>query len=160
MNIRNVTEYDIPKWKKLSHEYDEYVLELVSDLTEWYDGNGSEGSLSFDSYMDSKIKRKEAFIAVDNNDNCLGIIAFSYRRNYITFLGVSENMDVKNIGDKLLSHAFTLMENHKPIFINESDSKSDRIRQHIELLKENNFVQNGKTLENGVPVNIFVKSPN
>ena len=80
---------DIPKWECLSLEHDKYVKELVSDITEWYEGN--ENSMSFKIYMESKIKQKEAFMAVDYNGNCLSIIAFSYKNNNITFFGISNN---------------------------------------------------------------------
>ena len=156
MEIRIITKMDIHKWIKLSSEFDKYVKELVSDLTEWY--NGNEHSPSFEVYMESKINQEEAFMAVDNNDNCLGIIAFSRKRNYITFFAISENMDVKNIGNKLFSYVFTLMDKKKPIYINEINSKSDRIKQYIELFMENGFIQEGHSLENGVPVYIFIKN--
>ena len=75
MKIRLVTEADITKWQTLSAEYDSYVKESVQDLSEWYCGN--DNSPEFTSYMQSKILQKEAYIAVDSNDSCLGIISFS-----------------------------------------------------------------------------------
>ena len=87
MKIRLVNHNDIPKWWALSREYDCYVKEIVSDLTEWYDGNDT--SPAFDAYIQSKIKKSEAFIAVDALDNCLGIIAVSVNNNRITFFGIS-----------------------------------------------------------------------
>ena len=155
MEIKLVIKEDISKWKNLSLEHDKYVKELVSDLTEWYEGN--ENSISFDKYMESKINQKEAFIAVDNKNNCLGIIAFSYKRNYITFFGITEDMDIEIIGNKLLHYVFELMDKNKPISINAINSKSEWIMKYIEVYIKNGFVFNGNTLENGVPVNIYAK---
>jgi len=157
MNIRLATKMDIPKWKKLSQEHDKYVLEIVSDLTEWYEGN--DVSESFDFYMESKISKNEAFIAIDENDNCLGIAAFSYKRNYITFLGVSDNYNIKLIGKELLIFIISLMDEKKPIFVNEINSKSEKIIQYIGLYIENGFIKNGNTKENGVPVDVYIKNP-
>ena len=39
MNIRLITEEDIPKWEKLSIEHDCYVKELNSGFAEWYAEN-------------------------------------------------------------------------------------------------------------------------
>ena len=54
MVIKTVCFSDIPTWVLLSKEYDEYVREVVPDLTEWYGGNGAT-SLSFDDYMKRKL---------------------------------------------------------------------------------------------------------
>ena len=159
MNIRFVTKMDIPKWRKLSNEHDKYVLEIVSDLTEWYEGNGTDISQSFDFYMESKIKQNEAFISIDENDNCIGIVAFSYKRNYITFFGVSDNSIIKVIGNELLIHVLSLMDKEKPIFVNEINSKSDKIMQYVGLYIENGFKKNGNAIENGVPVDVYIKNP-
>ena len=155
MEIKLVNSEDIQKWKNLSFEYDKYVKELVSDLTEWYEGG--ENSMSFDEYIERRINQKEAFMAIDNNDNCLGIVAISYKRNYITFFGISENMDIEIIGNKLLHYVFKKLDINKPISINEIKSKSEWILKHNELYNKNGFVLNGDTIENGVPVYVYIK---
>ena len=94
MQIRIVTEADIPLWQALSSEYDDYVRELVGDLTKWYKGNDKDdNSIAFDAYMKSKVISQEAFIATNNSEDCLGIIAFSKQNNRITFFGVSKFAD-------------------------------------------------------------------
>jgi len=157
MKIRLVTEVDIPKWEYLSSEYDHYIKELVSDLTEWYEGN--DNFPSFKSYMESKINKNEAFMAVDNSDNCLGIIAFSYKNNNITFFGISYKAELKIVGTELLYYAINLLDKTKSIHINEIASTSEWIKQHKELFINIGFIQKGNSLENGVPVTTFVKYP-
>jgi hypothetical protein len=155
MEIRHVTEVDIPKWEHLSSEYDRYVKELVSDLTEWYEGN--DNSPSYKSYMLSKINKKEAFMAVDNSDNCLGIIAFSYKNNNITFFGISYEAELKIVGTELLYYAINLLDKTKSIHINEIASTTEWIKQHKELFINIGFTQKENSLENGVPVITFEK---
>jgi len=158
MEIKLVNNEDIPKWECLSLEHDKYVKELVSDITEWYEGN--ENSISFKKYMESKIKQKEAFMAVDYNGNCLGIIAFSNKNNNITFFGISNNVNIEIIGNKFFSYVFSLLDKNKSININLMNSKSEWINKYKEIIIKNGFVFCGNTVENGVPVNTFVKSPN
>ena len=155
MKVKIITEEDIPKWELLSFEHDIYVKELVSDITEWYEGN--ENSPSYKVYMESKIRQKEAFMVIDIFGNCLGIIAFSKKSNRITFFGISKNGDIKIIGNLLLSHGIKLLDKKRKIGINLMCSKSDWINQYRELYIENGFVQTGDALENGVPVNVFEK---
>ena len=76
MQIRLVTASDILAWMELSAEHDQYVLELVPDLTEWYEGDG-ESSPAYDDYMQFKISKNEAYMAVSPNGYCLGVAAVS-----------------------------------------------------------------------------------
>ena len=153
MEIRLVNNNDISKWEYLSFEHDKYVKELVSDLSEWY--NGNENSISFNKFMESKINKNEAFMATDENDNCLGIIAFSYKNNNITFFGISNNTNIEFIGNKLLSHILNLLDKNNSIYVNLIKSKSNWINRYKELFINNGFILYGDTIENGVPVNIY-----
>ena len=59
---------------------------------------------SFLSYMDSKITKHEALIAVDRMSNeCLGIIGFSRTNNRISWFAVTEQYRNKGIGTRLLN---------------------------------------------------------
>ncbi len=157
MKIKIVINADIPKWLALSHEHDCYVKELVADLTEWY--NGNDNSPSYDSYMQSKIDKKEAFMAVASDNDCMGIIAISKRSNRITFFAISHNADMQTIGYALINCALELLDNSKPIYINEIASISERIRSYKKLFLNNGFIYHCDSLENGVPVETFVKQP-
>jgi hypothetical protein len=160
MEIRLLTMEDINAWEKLSYEYDCYVKELVPDLTEWYEGNGTKDSLSFKFYMEDKIIKKEAFMAMDQYKNCLGIVAFSRENNRITFFGISHNADIKNIGNLLLKHALNQLDKNKDISINEIANNTDWIQKCKEIILENGFIQEEDSLENGVPVNTFKRKGN
>jgi hypothetical protein len=144
MKIRILTKIDIPTWIKLSMEYDKYVLELVPDLTEWYEGNNND-SQSFKAYMDRKIYQKEAFMAIDNYNNCLGIIALSYSNNRITFYGISHNADLNNTGKILLNYAVNQLDQNKSIYMNEISSNSEWIEQNKKIIEEIGFVKSGNT---------------
>ena len=157
MQIRTVTDSDIPQWLELSAEYDPYVKESVSDLSEWYGGN--ETSPAYDFYMRSKISQREAFMAVDNADNCLGIIAFSKKNNRITFFAVSHCADFPVVADALFCRAFGLLDISKPVFISEIISAADWMRLHHEFYRNLGFAFYSDTIENGVPVKTLVKLP-
>jgi len=157
VKTRLVDNTDIPKWMALSQEYDCYVRELVTDLTEWYDGN--ETSIAFGDYMDSKINKQEAFMAVDATDGCLGIIAVSKSNNRITFFAVSHKADFQTAGHELLKYALKSIDNSKPISINQITSTSPHIQKHRDLYNDFGFYYSCDSVENGVPVNTFVKTP-
>ena len=83
VRIKSVGLSDIFVWTALSNEYDIYVKEIVSDITEWYEGN--ETSTSFNDYMKAKIHQNEAFMATGANGTCCGIVAISKTNNRITY---------------------------------------------------------------------------
>jgi hypothetical protein len=153
MEIRLLSFEDIEKWVNLSSEYDHYVKELVPDLTEWYKGNKEEPS--FDFYMESKIKQKEAFMAIDDFDNCLGIVAISKKNNRITFFAISHSSDIDIVGNLLLKHVIKLLDKNKEITINLITSICDWIKKCKDIILENSFIQKEDSLENGVSVNTF-----
>jgi inorganic pyrophosphatase len=157
MKIRIVKNIDIPKWVALSHEYDCYVLELVPDLSEWYDGNDT--SISYGDYMDAKIAKQEAYMVVDTADSCLGTIAISKKYNRITFFAVSHIADFQTTGHELLKHALNNLDDSKPVSINQITSTSPHIQKHRDLFQEFGFTYSCDSVENGVPVNTFIKLP-
>jgi hypothetical protein len=52
------------------------------------------------------------------------------------------------------------LDKNKSININLMNSKSEWINRYKEIIMKNGFVFYGNTVENGVPVNTFIKSPN
>jgi len=157
MKTRIVTEVDIPKWQALSAEYDHYIKESVPDLSEWYGGN--DDSPEFNSYMQAKIAQQEAFMAVDCNDFCLGVIAFSKKSNRITFFAVSHNADFFIAANALFYCAFDFLNCSNSIYINEIISTSEWMEFHKKLYHQLDFVFLCDAFENGVPVRTLVKSP-
>lgn len=152
MLIRTVTVCDIPAWRALSSEYDRYVSELVGDIGEWYEGGN--GSPAFIDYMNAKISKQEAFMAVSDGDRCLGIIAVSRQNNRITFFGISRGIDI-SAARSLLLYALTELDASRDIFINLLDSPSAWIDQHRAILTGLGFEYVENSLENNVPVKVF-----
>ena len=156
MLIRLVDHSDIPKWLSLSNEYYCYVKELTHDLSEWYDGNDT--SPTFDDYMQAKIEQQEAFMAVDDLDNCLGIIAISKKNNRVTFFGVSHSTDFQAVGHELLRYALCILDNSAPVYINEIANPSPHIQKHGKLYTSIGIEYSCESIENGVPVNTYIRS--
>lgn len=72
---------------------------LIENIDIFYKG--------FDSYMKSKIKKNEAYMAIDDNlKQCMGIVAFSKTYNRITFLGVFKLFDFISVAAKLIDFTF------------------------------------------------------
>lgn len=158
IKIKPITQQDIPIWIALSHEYDDYVRELVSDLTEWYEGN--ESDLAFTDYMNSKIEKNEAFMATDNNEKkCLGIVAFSRTYNRITFFGISHSQDYNLVGKILMSYVLNQLNTKLEIAINIIKSAAQHIEKERELIEKYGFIYISSELENGVPVDKMMKQP-
>ena len=155
MNVRLITEEDLPMWEELSLELDCYVKEFYSGFSEWNAENRQYST--YRKYLESKIKQKEAYMAADIFDNCLGAIAFSKKRNYITFFGISQNANVQTIGDILLSHAIKLLDKDRNILTKLICCNLDLINQYIKLFKENGFRETGLLVKNGIPFKTFLK---
>lgn len=156
--IRTITEADIPMWIALSKEHDDYVRELVSDLTQWYEGN--ETAMAFIDYMKAKIEQQEAFMATDSSEKmCYGIVAFSKKHNRITFFGISHNQDYYLVGDLLMCYALNQLNRSKEITINVIKSTAPQIEMEREFIKKCGFVYIDSEFENGVPVDKMMKQP-
>ena len=152
MRIKTVDYSDIPQWVELSKEYDCYILDIVPNLAEWYGGNG-DTSISFDKYMDSKINKGEAFMAVSEDGDCCGIIAISIANNRITFFGVSHKYNFFEIGTLLLEYALTKLNDRSNITKNIVRSNAEPFKKEHELFSKYGFSFSHDDLENGVPVN-------
>jgi len=157
MKMKNVEPSDIPVWTALSQEYDRYVKELVSDLTEWYEGNAE--SISYTDYMNAKIQKNEAFMATDKSSICCGIIAISKTNNRITFFAVSHHCDFTEAGKALLTHALSELRTNRDITVNIIKSDAEQIQKQYTLFRQYDFAFFTDGIENGVPVNCLKRSP-
>lgn len=151
MKIKTVDYSDIPHWVSLSKEYDVYIQEIVPNLTEWYEGNGTS-SISFEDYMDSKISKGEAFMALGEDNSCRGIVAVSIANNRITFFGISHKYDFYEVGDFLLTHALSKLDISANITTNIVKSNAEPFQKEHALFNKYNFAYLYDGLENGVPV--------
>ena len=156
MRIKVMDNSDIPAWVELSKEYDTYILEIVPNLTEWYEGNG-ELSISFDKYMDSKIIKSEAFMAIGGDGSCCGIIAVSVANNRITFFGVSHKCEFMEVGDLLLKYALSKLSVDLSITTNIVKSDAEPFQKEHALFDKYGFTFSHYGLENGVPVSCMEK---
>lgn len=103
MLIREVTFDDISGWLKLAAEVEPVFQGSMVDSREFY------------SYMEAKIKKREALMALDrNNDNALmGIIGFSRTNNRISWFAVFYKYRNKGVGSKLLECALNQLDRTK-----------------------------------------------
>ena len=151
MRIKTVDYSEIPQWVELSKEYDCYILDIVPNLIEWYEGNG-DTSVSFDKYMDSKISKDEAFMAISEDSDCCGIIAISIANNRISFFGVSLKFNFMEVGILLLEHALSKLDVRLKITTNIVKSDAEPFKKEYELFSKYGFTFSHDDLENGVPV--------
>jgi hypothetical protein len=155
MKIKTLSLSDIPTWILLSKEYDRYVQELVSNLTEWYEGN--ESAISFDNYMQAKISKHEAFMATEKSGGCFGIAAISKTNNNITFFGIAHNYNFYEVGSLLLAHALSMLNAMATIKTNIIKSDAEQIQKQRTLFEKYGFVFSHDDIENGVPVSCMKK---
>ena len=140
----------------LSREYDKYILEIVPDLTEWYEGNG-DTLISYEKYMDAKISKGEAFMAVTEENDCCGIIAISIKNNRISFFGISEKHNFKKAGEMLLKHALSMFDTESDIISNIIDSNAKPFQMQFELFIKHGFIFSHNGFEHGVPIKCMVR---
>lgn len=153
MIIRAVTIDDIQAWLDLSHEWDDQVSTLIHDISVFYDG--------FDNYMESKIKKNEALMAVDKTSyQCLGVVAFSKTNNRISYFGVSKNTDFHTVGSKLMEVALNQLDMTKEISVNVFKTDLIPVQQERSLYESFGFTEIDNTIfEAGVPACLMKKSP-
>jgi hypothetical protein len=141
-----MTRDDLEIWSTFAHETsDNIIKELIPDMKVFYEG--------FDIYMESKIKKQEAYMAIDIfSKNCVGIIAFSQRHNRITFLGILDRVDYEVVGCKLMDKAFEMLDCTKEISTNVLLGDCEPLRQEKRLFEKYGFVEtDNSTIEASVP---------
>lgn len=107
MLIRWATDEDKPAW-----------TELADNVADIFRNPTMSTDKDFIEYMDGKLSKFEALIAVDRmSSNCLGIIGFSRTYNRITWFGVFEQYRGKGIGTRLLSTALRQLDNTREITV-------------------------------------------
>lgn len=107
MLIRWATAEDKPAW-----------IELAKDVSDIFGHTNMSTDSDFLEYVDNKLSKNEALIAVDRmSNNCLGIIGFSRRNNRITWFGVFEKYRNRGAGMRLLTTALRQLDNSKDITV-------------------------------------------
>lgn len=107
MLIRWAKKEDKTAWIQLSDN----VAQIFGNPTMSTDND-------FIHYMDRKLSKFEALIAIDRmSGSCLGIIGFSRTYNHITWFGVFEQYRNKGIGTRLLSTALRQLDNTTAITV-------------------------------------------
>lgn len=107
MLIRWVTIWDKSVWQR-----------LAGTVAELFDSPNMPLEPSFLSYMDAKISKYEALIAVDRmSGEGLGIIGFSRANNRISWFAVFEQHRSKGVGTRLLNTALRHLDNTKDITV-------------------------------------------
>lgn len=107
MLIKWAANDDIPAWRALAGDV-AYVFGDAAMATD----------AKFNEYMESKISKFEALIAVDRaSGDCLGVIGFSRTYNRISWFGVFERHRGKGIGKRLLATALRQLDNTKEISV-------------------------------------------
>ncbi|MDF2505443.1 GNAT family N-acetyltransferase [Clostridium sp.] len=143
--IHKLTLYDCRIWLNLAHESDKIVEMLIENIHTFYEG--------FDSYMNAKIEKNEAYMAIDDNlKQCMGIVAFSKTNNRITFLGVFELFDFISVGSKLIDFALNQLDFSKPISANVLKGDIEPLLKERQLYEKFGFVEHDNSIfEASVP---------
>lgn len=150
MLIRWATQEDKRAWLALSQEYDKHIGELTDDLAMWYDG--------FDKYMDTKISKFNAVIAVNRMSGfCNGLIAFSKAHNRITFFAVSEKSSFDETASRLLTVALRQLDTRKEISIQLPLGICKIFRKTISAFEKSGFVVACDDIMAGVKAHNLVK---
>lgn len=154
IGIQKLSFDDCEIWLKLAHEADKMVKDLIQDINIFYEG--------FDIYMNSKIQKNEAYMAInDNSKKCMGIVAFSRTYNRITFLGVFETFDFVAVGSKLIEFALKELDCSKHITANVLKGDVEPFQKGKHLYETFGFIEYDNSIfEAGVPACMLRLEPN
>lgn len=133
-------------WLDFAHRVsDKIIRTLIPDTAVFYEG--------FDEYMESKIRKMEAYIALDEQTNdCAGIIAFSKSHNKITFFGVSESYDFDLVGKRLISSVLDKLDSSKDITANVLKGDFTQLLNEKKIYEKYGFIcVDDSIYEAGVP---------
>jgi diadenosine tetraphosphate (Ap4A) HIT family hydrolase/GNAT superfamily N-acetyltransferase len=136
MLIRPANESDKDSW-----------IKLAKDVAHIFRHPGMPEDKNFHEYIEAKLSKHEALIAVDRmTNNCLGIIGFSRTHNRITWFGVFERYRGKGVGAKLLKYALNQLDCSKEITVEtyREDYKPGLAARS--LYHKNGFVEVGNNL--------------
>lgn len=152
--IQKLSFDDCQIWLNLAHEADKIVQNLIQDINIFYEG--------FDLYMNSKIQKNEAYMAInDNSKQCMGIVAFSRTYNRITFLGVFEAFDFIRVGSKLVDFSLKQLDCSKHITVNVLKGELEPLQKEKHLYETFGFIEYDNSIfEAGVPACMLRLSPN
>lgn len=104
------------RWANKSDKSD-WIL-LAKNVAHIFGNLNMPTDRDFHEYMDGKLSKYEALIAVDRmTKDCLGIIGFSRTYNRITWFGVFEKHRRKGIGSKILKCALNQLDSSKEITV-------------------------------------------
>ena len=107
MLIRYALESDIASW-----------IQLADNVSSVFRAPLMSADPEFLEYMQSKISKKEALIAVELPDQtCMGIIGYSKKHNRISWLGVFDIYRGKGIGSHLITSALKELDTSKNITV-------------------------------------------
>jgi hypothetical protein len=154
IEFRFMTHDDLGIWLSFAHDTsDNIIKELTPDIEAFYEG--------FDKYMESKITKQEAYMAIDRfSKNCVGIVAFSQSNNRITFLGISGSVDFEFVGTRLMDIAFEKLDSSKEISANVLIGDYESLRQEKRLYEKYGFIaSNDYTFEANVPAYLLKRYP-
>lgn len=123
MLIRYAITSDIPAW-----------IRLADDVASVFRAPEMARDPEFLAYIQSKISKNEALIAIDmSTSSCLGIIGFSRTHNRISWFGVYEIQRGKGVGSKLLRIALDELDRSKEISVEtfRSDYAKGAAAKHV-----------------------------
>jgi hypothetical protein len=150
MLVRLATADDKPAWLALSQEYDKYISQLTDNMDVWYQG--------FDEYMDTKIKKNEAIIAIDRiSGQSRGIIAFSKINNRISFFALSERANFTETSERLLLVALRQLNTGMDISVQLPPGICDALQKEIAFFEKHGFVISGDAVEASVKVHKLIR---
>ena len=136
MIIRLAEENEHEKWKI-----------VAKDVAEIFGNPTMDTDPEFINYTQRKIKQKEAFIAVDEqNNNFFGFIGFSRNFNRITWFGVLEKYRNKGIGSQLLKKALNELDKTKEITVETYRENYIQGQSARKLYKKFGFIETESNL--------------
>ena len=131
-------------------------MRLVNQVKESFPGLETEESLEEHKNTVLEFMREESAICAKSEDQIVGTLLFSRKRNMLCFLAVDAAYRRQLVAEKMVSHMLTLMDPQKDVIVTTYREGAPEGAAARAFYKRLGFAEGQLTEEFGSPVQQFV----
>ena len=149
MKIKIGTKEVIPQW-----------IELAREVEPIFQGSMADNE-DFKSFMKNKIEKREAIVAIDENNSneLMGLITISHNKNSISWFAVFEIYRNQGVGSVLLEYGLNELNDKKEISVITFDENYIKGFASRRIYEKFGFEDYESIIEHGHPRTLMKRLP-